>query len=271
VVTNNIPRPVPTPEHLIRPPRDTCERCHWPEKFQGDKVRTIREYGNDERNTESTTTLQLHVGGGSATLGIGTGIHWHMNLDNVVEFVANDKGEIPYVRLTDRQGRVREFVAGGAQPRQFAAAGRQRMDCTDCHNRPAHTMFATAERAVDTAIAQGRIPQSLPFVRREAVAAVKDHYLDRPTGEQRIAARLQHFYAAQRGSDRTLVARAVAGAQQLWAENVFPAMNVTWGTYPNQLGHVDSPGCFRCHDDEHKAGDGSAIRQDCELCHTAPQ
>jgi hypothetical protein len=48
---------------------------------------------------------------------------------------------------------------------------------------------------------------------------------------------------------------------------VFPLMRVTWGTYPNQLGHIDTPGCFRCHDDSHKTKDGKAISQDCELCH----
>ena len=271
VITNDIPKPVPPPEHLIRPPRETCERCHWPEKVHGDALRVIHEYGSDEQNTESTTTLQLHIGGSSSKLGIGSGIHWHMNLDNIIEFVANDRGEIPYVRLTDRQGRVREFVAAGAQPQQFANAERQRMDCADCHNRPAHTMFFTAERAVDSAIAQGRIPRMLPLVRREVVAAVKEPYGDRSTAQQRIASRLHQFYAARPGSDPALVARAVAGAAQVWSENVFPAMNVKWGTYPNNLGHVDSPGCFRCHDDEHKARDGSAIRQDCELCHTAPQ
>ena len=63
----------------------------------------------------------------------------------------------------------------------------------------------------------------------------------------------------------------MAGAQDLWSRNVFPAMNVTWGTYPNHTGHVDSPGCFRCHDDEHKSADGAVIGQSCELCHTAPE
>jgi hypothetical protein len=132
-------------------------------------------------------------------------------------------------------------------------------------------MYFAAERAVDTAIAGGRIPRELAFVRREAVAAVKATYPDSQTGLDRIAGRLRDFYAARPGSNAGLVARAVRGTQQVWSENVFPAMRVQWGTYPNHIGHVDTPGCFRCHDDEHKATDGSAIRQDCELCHTAPQ
>jgi len=48
-------------------------------------------------------------------------------------------------------------------------------------------------------------------------------------------------------------------------------MNVTWGTYRNDIGHVDSPGCFRCHDDSHQTTDGKVIAQDCELCHSIPE
>jgi hypothetical protein len=48
-------------------------------------------------------------------------------------------------------------------------------------------------------------------------------------------------------------------------------MNVTWGTYPNHIGHTESNGCFRCHDDEHKTRDGRTISQECTLCHTEPQ
>ena len=68
------------PVHNLRPARDTCEQCHWPEKFHGDKVEVIREYANDEKNTESVTRLMVHVGGGSERLGTATGIHWHMNV-----------------------------------------------------------------------------------------------------------------------------------------------------------------------------------------------
>lgn len=272
VVTGQIPKPVPPPDELIRPATYTCERCHWSEKFQGDKPREIREYANDEMNTESVTKLTLHVGGGSTKTGIGTGIHWHMNLDNAVEFVKEADGSIPYVRVTNRQGAAREFVAPGANASELASKPRQRMDCMDCHNRPAHTMFFTAERAIDTAIAQGRIPRDLPYVRREAVAAVKAEYATSDAAMMGIEKHLQDFYAAQGGgADGQAVSRAVAGAQELWSENVFPAMNVKWGTYPSNIGHVDAPGCFRCHDDEKKAADGAVIKQDCALCHTAPE
>lgn len=270
VATGRVSRPIPSPVASLRPARETCEQCHWPEKFHGDRTRTIREYANDEANTESMTTLQLHVGGGSRALGIGTGIHWHMNLDNEIEYIATDptRETIPYVRLRDREGNVREFVVAATAPEQLAAGTRRRMDCMDCHNRPAHTFYATPERAIDAAIAQSRLPRELPFARREAVAAVGGAYSDRAAALAGIARRLREFYAARADTDTRLMERAVASAQDVWSRNVFPAMNVRWGTYPNQLGHVDAPGCFRCHDDEHKASDGSVIRQDCELCHS---
>jgi nitrate/TMAO reductase-like tetraheme cytochrome c subunit len=269
VVRGTVPRPVPSPVHDMRPATFTCESCHWPESVHGDKVRVIREYADDEPNSETATTLTLFVGGGSAALGIGTGIHWHMNLDNEVEYVTTDpqRAVIPYVRLRTRDGTVREYAAPNVTPAQIAAGERRRMDCMDCHSRPAHTFSATPQRAVDEAIAQNRIPRELPFVRREAVAAVSTEYPNKQAALDAIAARLAEFYRQRPGVDPRLVARATAGAQDVWARNVFPAMNVKWGTYHNHISHVDSPGCFRCHDDEHKTPDGRVIRQDCEMCH----
>jgi hypothetical protein len=196
-----------------------------------------------------------------------------MNLDNQIDFAAAAPGQdvIPYVRLTDSRGNVREYLAEGVTREQVANSPLQRMDCMDCHNRPAHTFSFTPQRAVDAAIAQGRIPRELPFVRREAIAAVTGMYANREAALDAIADRLNGFYTSRGSVQAPLVRRAVAAAQEIWSQNVFPAMNVTWGTYPNNIGHVDSPGCFRCHDDTHTAADGKVISQDCELCHTLPE
>ncbi len=273
VMTNRVPRPVPPPSELIQTARETCEGCHWAETFRGDQPREVRDYADDEANTETVTRFALHIGGGSRRLGVGSGIHWHMNLDNQIDFVAAAPGEdvIPYVRLTDRSGTVKEYYAEGATADQVAGRPRQRMDCMDRHNRPAHTFFFTPERAVDTALARGRIPRVLPFVRREAVAAVRESYPNRDAALRAIAERLTGFYSSHGGVDAAVVRGAVAATQEIWMQNVFPEMNVTWGTYPNNIGHVDSPGCFRCHDESHTAADGAVISQDCELCHTLPE
>ncbi len=266
-------KPVPTPVHNLRPARETCEECHWPEKFHGDKVRVIKSYAEDETNTESVTTLAVHVGGGSDKLGIATGIHWHMNVANEIEYVTTDdkRQVIPYVHVKDRYGNVREYTAEGVTPDQIAKGERRRMDCVDCHNQPAHGYDATIDKGVDRAMAMNEIPTTLPWIRREAAAALKQTYPTQTAAIDGIAAHLREFYRANYNAiymgKRQDVEKAVSGTQQLLKRNVFPAMNVTWGTYPNNIGHMDFPGCFRCHDDNHKTKDGKTIGQTCDLCH----
>jgi hypothetical protein len=277
VLRNNYSRPIPSPVHSLRPARDTCEQCHWPEKFHGDKVEVVREYGNDEKNTESVTRLMVHVGGGSQRLGVASGIHWHMNVANEIDYVTTDEQRqtIPYVRMKDYQGNVREYRAAGVTDEQIAKGERRRMDCMDCHNRPSHPFSATPERAVDAAIGRGEVSRDLPFVRREMVNALKEKYPDQPTAETQIAQKIRTFYGQNYASlmpaHGTEIDNAVSAAQRLYNRNVFPAMNVTWGTHENNLGHMDSPGCFRCHDDQHKTLDGRVIKQDCDLCHDIQQ
>ena len=267
--TNNVPTPVPAPVRTMRPARETCQTCHWSEKRHGEKLRAVHEYADDEGSTETITNLQLHVGGGRAEVG-GSGIHWHMNIDNRVEYIATDSQRqvIPWVKLTDRAGNVREYTVEGTTPEQLAAGERRTMDCMDCHNRPAHTFEPTPERAIDNAIALGALSRELPFTRREAVAALKDGYESTPAAMAGIDARLRKFYGAR--GDGAPLDRLVTGVQQVYQRNVFPAMKVAWGTYPNNIGHTFFNGCFRCHDDNHKAANGAVIKQDCESCHAFP-
>ena len=273
VSLNTFSRPIPSPVQNLRPAREVCEQCHWPEKFHGDKIQRVFEYAEDEANTESVTTLDVHVGGGSERLGIATGIHWHMNVANEIEYIATDdkRQVIPYVRLKDRFGNVREYTAEGVTPDQLAKGERRRMDCMDCHNRPSHPMAPTAEKAVNSAMAQGEIPKNLPYVRREAVKALKATFATQEAADEGISRALREFYRTQYQqvymTRRQDVEKAVTSAQNVYNRNVFPEMNVQFGTYPNNIGHMDSPGCFRCHDDNHKTKDGKTISQDCDTCH----
>jgi len=266
-------RPIPSPVHNLRPAPETCEQCHWPEKFHGDKIKVVREYADDEANTETATTLQIHVGGGSDRLSIATGIHWHMNVANEITYIATDdkRQVIPWVRMKDRDGNITDYVVDGVTPEELARGETRRMDCVDCHNRPSHPFDPSPDKAVNRAIAMGEIPNTLPFIKREATAALKDTYQSKTAAGDAIASRLREFYRTNYNDvymgRRQDVERAVAGTQQLYTRNVFPSMNVTFGTYPNNIGHMDFPGCFRCHDDSHKSRDGKTIGQDCALCH----
>jgi hypothetical protein len=274
VTFHTYPRPiVAAPEQLL-PASETCEQCHWPEQFHGDKVRRIVEYADDEKNTQSVTTLQVHVGGGDGRRGLATGIHWHMNVANEIEYIATDteRQTIPYVRMTDRQGVVREYTVDGVTtPELFAKGARHRMDCTDCHNRPSHPIGATPERAVNEAMTAGAIPTTLPFVHREAVKVLKATYPSQELAVGEISRTLRDFYRTQPSQVPTSggpdIDRAVLAVQDIYHRNVFPDMKVRFGTYANNIGHIDSPGCFRCHDDSHKSRDGKRIGQDCDTCH----
>jgi NapC/NirT cytochrome c family, N-terminal region len=266
-------RPIPSPVENLRPARDTCEQCHWPAKFHGDKVLRVVEYGEDEKNTESVTTLQMHVGG-AARPGQHSGIHWHADPANEIDYIATDatRQVIPYVRVKDRSGAVREYRSAGVTEEQLAAGERRRMDCMDCHNRPSHEFASSAARAVHAAIARADIPVTLPFARRETVKVLDASYPSEAAALEGIARGLRDFY---RGSyndvymtRRQDVEKAVTSAQRIYQRNVFPEMNVGFGTYPDNVGHMDFPGCFRCHDDDHRTREGKTIGQECETCHT---
>ena len=214
-------RPIPSPVQALRPAQEVCEQCHWPEKFHGDKIRRVSEYADDEKNTESVTTLRVRVGGGSARLGIAEGIHWHMNVANEVEYISTDdkRQVIPWVRIKDHQGNVREYIAEGVTPDQLAKGERRRMDCMDCHNRPSHPMAGTPERAVNELMARGDIPRTLPFIHREAVKALKVSYPTEVAAIEGISRTLRDFYRTQATeiymTQRQDVERAV-GATGVW-------------------------------------------------------
>jgi hypothetical protein len=200
-----------------------------------------------------------------------------MNVANEVEYIATDakRQVIPWVRVKDRFGNVREYAADGTKPEDLAKGERRRMDCMDCHNRPSHPMAATPERAVNELMARGDIPKTLPYIRREAVKALKTSYPNEQAAEQGISRTLRDFYRTESQdiymSHRQDVEKGVQAAIGIYRRNVFPEMNVTFGTYANNIGHMDFPGCFRCHDDNHKSSDGKKIGQDCDTCHNIEQ
>lgn len=264
VVTNDYPRPIPGVADM-RPALETCGNCHWAERSLGDKLRVARTFGDDESNSETVTAMTLHVGGPNEKQ-----IHWHANPNLKVEFVATDpdRQTIPWVKVTRPDGTVHEYSAEGVTAEQLAAGERRTMDCLDCHNVVAHRITPTAEEAVDRAMAAGELPRALPFVRREGVRLVQAKYTDPDAAAAGIAEGLRGFYKAQSGTfDTAVIERSVAALQAVYSRNVFPAMNVTFGVYPDNIGHTTSQGCFRCHDGSHTAKDGTAINFDCESCH----
>jgi len=275
VLFHKYPRPIPTPVASLRPAQETCEQCHWPEKFFGAQLKVITRYGHDEKNSVRQVSSLIRTGGGSPTTGITAGIHWHMNIANEVWYGAADpqRQKIPWVRMKDMQGRVTDYYDQSVSltPEEMKKLEIRRMDCMDCHNRPSH-IFRDPDGAVDTALLTGLIDSSLPYIKREAVRVLSQSYASTEKAREGIATSLDSFYVTKYpklyAKKREEIKKAIAEVQRIFQTNIFPEMKVDWRTHPDNIGHTLFPGCFRCHEGKHVSKEGKVIRKDCQLCHT---
>ena len=265
---DNYKRPIETPIKNLRPAQDTCEKCHWPEKFAGNIEQNVSHFLSDKKNTSYTARLLIHVNKSAPGSPLG-GIHWHVSPTERVEYYAADekRQDIPWMRVVNRKdGTARIFrvesFKGEPPPDQIRV-----MDCMDCHNRPAHS-FPTANDAVEKAMAAGTLNTALPNLKRVAVQAMTQKEItSTANAPQKIADFIRAKY-----TDAALapaVPATIAEVQRIFSLTVFPERKADWRVYPNNIGHKDWPGCFRCHDDKHKTTLGQAIRSsDCNSCHT---
>ncbi len=273
VTFNTYDRPVPSPVHTLRPAQDTCEQCHWPAKFTGDRFVVRKKYSDDEKNSELVTVLVMKIGGKSWK-GL-QGIHGrHLSVKSRITYVSTDgrRQVIPKVTYITDEGKTVEYVNKDAPaPQPGSVAETRTMDCVDCHNRPSHA-FQLPERALDRAFAEDRISRDLPFIHKTSRELLRAENDDRPGGEERIAAGIRDFYQKNypemAKTKAAAIQEAIRQVQLIYSHNVFPEMRVRWGSHPNNLGHEDFPGCFRCHGGDHSAADGSSINSDCDACHT---
>lgn len=270
VLFNTFPRPIPVPVHNLRPALETCEQCHWPQKFVGDRLKIIPKYGEDEKNSLTQTVLLLHIGGGPTSVGIHTA---HLGAGITIRYGSDESRQnIHWVQYENaRTGKTAQFFDPDTKPGAVNLATSRVMDCVDCHNRPTH-IYYLPERAMDQAMADGELPTSLPFLKKRGLEILKQQYATQKEAGEKIPAALAQYYQQnypdvyrQQGAD---VDRAGKALLAIFDRNVFPEMKVFWGTYPNNIGHTDFPGCFRCHDGAHNTKDASqSIPQDCSTCH----
>jgi nitrate/TMAO reductase-like tetraheme cytochrome c subunit len=262
---NKYPRPVPTPIKNLRPAQETCEQCHWPEKCSGNLERTYNYFLTDPTNTPFTVRMLMHVGGGNPSQGPLGGIHYHMNVANKIEYLPTDESrqKIPWVRVTDSQNRVTEYRTKSFT-NEVDGSQVRRMDCIDCHNRPAHR-YKSPNTAVNMAMALGVIDPAIPSVKSNAVYALVQPYKTDAEALDGIATYLKGRYP---GDSRA--GKVIEEVQRIYQSNFFPTMNAKWSAYPENIGHKDWPGCFRCHDGKHITADGkkSIAASNCESCHT---
>lgn len=274
VTFNKFSRPIPTPVRSLRPARGTCEQCHWPQHFIGDKLITKTYFMPDEQNTPWTVSLAMKTGGGNIQTGTSSGIHWHVNPANAVTYVAVDsqRQEIPVVYMKLADGSVDEFVTtDGVEDAKLAAGEKRTMDCIDCHNRPTH-IYRTPEESINSLMKQGLVSATLPSIRSIASAAMAADYKTEEEGlkgiETVINTRYASMYPEVVSSRKKDLDTAVVHLKKVFSRTIFPEMHVNWKHYPNNVGHYAYKGCFRCHDGKHVSKTtGRVISKDCNSCH----
>ncbi len=276
VLAKKYPKPIETPVHSLRPAQETCEKCHWPQKFFGSVEQNHSYYLPDEANTEWKTRMLIFVGGGGGASAQGTkeGIHSHMIGDHKVYYIASDKKRqvIPWVRMVGSDGKEEIFVDKDSEyTADKPPRGEMRlMDCMDCHNRPSHAYRAPTV-SVNEALARGAIDPTLPSIKREAVKVLTGKYATHEEAAKKIPELIEAFYQKQYpevlAKQRAAIEKTVQTIIGIYKVNFFPTMNVSWKEYPNNIGHLMFPGCFRCHSGRHETASGKKISHECSSCH----
>jgi hypothetical protein len=274
-LTDIYPRPIETPIHNLRPARETCEQCHWPQKFYARKLRLETHYLPDEQNTRWDIRLIMKIGAEHPALGLKEGIHWHINPTIRVEYAArDDKREdiawVRYTNLTTGEVKIYQDEDNPLEPGQLDTLEIRTMDCIDCHNRPSH-LYRSPTTFLNAALTAGEIPVQLPEIKSIALELCAEEYTTMDSALQAIAQGIRDFYRENypeiAQNQPELIDRAVQGVQNAFSRNIFPDMRVRWDKYPNHIGHMEYKGCFRCHNNTHATETGETIRKDCNLCH----
>lgn len=275
VLLDKYPRPIATPIRDLRPVREACERCHWPQKFYGAQLKVFTHFAYDENNTPTQIQMLIKTGGGSGELGQAAGIHWHMNIANRVWFRATDKQNqnIPWIKVRGADGRTTVYTEKGSKfgSKQLEVMAPQLMDCVTCHDRPAHK-FRPPDAAVDQAFVAGNLDRKLPYLKKEAVAVLTKPYPSTKAAVEGIATGLSEFYEIKYPQvytrEQARIKQAIATVQLVYRNNIFPYMKADWKIHPDNIGHLYYNGCFRCHDGKHVSSTGQVISDSCDACHT---
>lgn len=265
VALNKYDHPIEMPLKNMRPASEICEQCHSPEKYTGNLDRIYPSYLADDENTPYTVRMSLKVGGADPRRGPPEGIHWHMSADHSLEFIAEDEKlqVIPWVRVTKNTGEVVEYITPDFEgnPADYTI---HKMDCMDCHNRPAHAYTAPGE-AINESLYLGKLSTTLSGIKRLGVELLIGEYTDKQAAFDAIAAGLTSAYP-----DEALLAEAITELQAIYSVNFFPKMKADWSAYPSNIGHKNWAGCFRCHDDMHASSEGNKTIEmsNCNSCHS---
>jgi hypothetical protein len=269
-IFNTYERPISTPVVHLRPARETCEKCHWPEKFSGDIVHLHTQYAEDEQNTERVDTRIFKVGGGE--FGTASDIHWHIGAKVWYLPLDEERDVIGWVGVEDENGNLRVYVDPDAVDQvssQRLNEGKRLMDCIDCHNRATHIFYSPSD-LIDRALAEGTIDKDLPYIKREGVKALDppNSSLEEAMAKVRLIEQFYStFYPDVYAQKNEAIQRAIAKLEDIARLTTFPEMKVDWTTHSDNLSHQ---GCLRCHGKLIAVTGnqkGKPVGVGCTLCH----
>lgn len=275
VIVDAYDRPIPTPLHNLRPAQETCENCHWPDKFYDRKYVFHKRYLTDEENTEWDIGLMMKTGPEYRALGLAEGIHWHINADVKIEYASRtpQRDDIVWVRYSNAKTNETTVFLDENNPideAELATLEIRTMDCLDCHNRPSHD-YKTPTMFFDAAMTAGKISRNLPDIKMAAMGIFSNEFPTRDSALNFIEAELYAYYDMMfpevLEDQKHELDMAIAALQEGYSKNIFPRMKVSWKAYPNFMGHLTNDGCYRCHNDSFKNKYNNAISRDCNLCH----
>lgn len=275
VIAKKYPQPIPTPIANLRPAQETCEQCHWPDKFYDRKLRMKHSFLTDEENTEEIIHLQVKTSTRVTANGVEKGIHQHISPDVKIEYKAADEKRqiIPWVKYTNtKTGEVKIFTDSESymSEAQLDSLETRTMDCLDCHNRPSHN-YNAPQNFIDKSMAEGKISTELPAIKMAAMLALYQDYPTKDSAFYAIKTQINDWFESGypdiAESKKEEIAQAIQEIQNGYANNIFPFMKASWKEYPNNIGHMESDGCYRCHNNRHTAESGEVISKDCNLCH----
>jgi nitrate/TMAO reductase-like tetraheme cytochrome c subunit len=294
VMAGTYPKPIPPPDHSALPSvSQTCLRCHSIDKItqNGGPIKLVLRptYQTDEKNTRELVAVVLRPAGMGDSSGKTVGVHWHVQ-QKVTYTTDQPEGaqKIDLVEVTRPDGTKEQYVsaakvAGSTDVSQDinqlkATQTTRTMDCLDCHNRAGHAVPSVSQ-ALDQSMASGKIAVNLPYVKRESTTLLERDYASQKDADAAIAglkATYRQRYPLVFKQNGPQIDQAVTEVQRIYRELASPDMKVQAETYPDNLGHQTSQGCFRCHDGRHVQvvngkPTGKAIPSACSTCHTFPQ
>jgi thiosulfate reductase cytochrome b subunit len=278
VMFNKYSRPIETPVHDLRPSPQTCEQCHSPQHFYSEKNISFDFFTSDSANSEYIISMLLKTGGGSVELGNNEGIHWSMYLSNEIDYYPLDykRQIIPWVRVTNKQSRKETYYIDKSYNIEITdsilkSSAIRRLDCIDCHNRPSH-VYNIPNKVVNAFMKFGKIDKTIPYIKNVAVQTLESGHISQENSLKDIKSTVMNYYKNNypeiAKTKYNSLMTSIKSINKIFVNNYFPNMKVSWRRYPNNIGHLYSKGCFRCHDGKHVSPEGKVLGSECNNCHT---